>query len=80
MDAGAIASQDWCFVKKGESARELWERALAPLGLRLLAEVLRVAKATGRVPAKPQDEAFATRAPMIRDDAPAPAPAAAATR
>ena len=76
MDAGAIARQDWCFVKKGESARELWERALAPLGLRLLAEVLREAKATGRLPAKPQDETFATRAPMIRDEAP-PAPALA---
>ena len=40
MDAGAIAAQDWVFVKKGETARELWERALAPLGLRLLAEVI----------------------------------------
>ena len=30
MDAGAIAAQEWCFVKKGETARELWERALAP--------------------------------------------------
>src|SRR6202051_2894469 len=25
MDAGAIAAQEWCFVKKGETARELWE-------------------------------------------------------
>ena len=40
MDAGAIAAQDWCFVKKGETARELWERALAPLGLKLLADVI----------------------------------------
>ncbi|MEI8325201.1 MAG: formyltransferase family protein, partial [Betaproteobacteria bacterium] len=32
-DAGAIAAQDWCFVAKGETARELWERALAPMGL-----------------------------------------------
>src|SRR5678809_603960 len=31
MDAGAIAAQDWCFVAKGETARELWERAsIAP--------------------------------------------------
>jgi len=30
MDAGAIAAQEWVFVKKGETARELWERALAP--------------------------------------------------
>src|SRR5215475_16088822 len=26
MDAGAIAAQDWVFVRKGETARELWER------------------------------------------------------
>ena len=26
---GAVAAQDWCFVQRGESARELWERALA---------------------------------------------------
>ncbi len=26
-DAGAIAAQEWCFVGKGETARELWERA-----------------------------------------------------
>jgi methionyl-tRNA formyltransferase len=65
MDAGAIAAQEWCFVKKGETARELWERALAPMGFRLLTEVLRYAKTHGYVPAKPQDEQFATRAPMI---------------
>jgi methionyl-tRNA formyltransferase len=65
MDAGAIAAQDWVFVKKGETARELWERALAPLGLRLLAEVIASAKATGSLPAKPQDEQFATSAPAL---------------
>jgi methionyl-tRNA formyltransferase len=65
MDAGAIAAQDWVFVKKGETARELWERALAPLGLRLLAEVIDFAKANGSLPAKPQDEQFATLAPAL---------------
>jgi len=65
-DAGAIAAQDWCFVAKGESARELWERALAPMGLRLLASVVRDAGRTGSLPAHTQDERFATRAPMIR--------------
>ncbi|MBS0320961.1 MAG: methionyl-tRNA formyltransferase [Proteobacteria bacterium] len=65
MDAGAIAAQDWCFVKPGETARELWERALAPLGLKLLGDVLREAVATGRLPARPQDETFATQAPRI---------------
>jgi methionyl-tRNA formyltransferase len=65
MDAGAIAAQDWCFVKKGETARELWERALAPMGLRLLAQVIRHVKETGTLPARPQDEQFATRAPRL---------------
>jgi methionyl-tRNA formyltransferase len=67
MDAGAIAAQDWVFVKKGETARELWERALAPLGLRLLAEVIDYGRAHGSLPAKPQDEQFATKAPSLSD-------------
>jgi methionyl-tRNA formyltransferase len=65
MDAGAIAAQEWCFVKKGETARELWERALAPLGLKLLAEVIAYAKIHHTLPAKPQDEQFATKAPSL---------------
>jgi methionyl-tRNA formyltransferase len=65
MDAGAIAAQDWCFVKKGETARELWERALAPLGLRLLGEVIDYVRIHGTLPAKPQDEQFATKAPAL---------------
>lgn len=67
MDAGAIAAQDWCFVRKGETARELWERALAPMGLDLLARVVRETAASGKLRATPQDEQFATRAPMIRE-------------
>jgi methionyl-tRNA formyltransferase len=65
-DAGAIAAQDWCFVAKGETARELWERALAPMGLALLTRVVRHAAEHGELPARPQDERFATKAPMIR--------------
>lgn len=65
MDAGAIAAQDWVFVKKGETARELWERALAPLGQRLLAEVIDYAKSHNTLPAKVQDEQFATKAPSL---------------
>jgi methionyl-tRNA formyltransferase len=67
MDAGAIAAQDWVFVNKGESARELWERALEPLGLRLLGEVIDHAIAHKSLPAEPQDEQFATRAPRLSD-------------
>jgi methionyl-tRNA formyltransferase len=65
MDAGAIAAQEWCFVKKDETARELWERALAPLGLKLLADVIDYAKVHNALPAKPQDEQFATQAPAL---------------
>jgi methionyl-tRNA formyltransferase len=65
MDAGAIAAQEWVFVKKGETARELWERALAPLGQKLLGDVIDYAKAHNALPAKPQDEQFATNAPKL---------------
>jgi methionyl-tRNA formyltransferase len=65
MDAGAIAAQDWCFVKKGETARELWERALAPLGQKLLGQVIDYARIHKALPAKPQDEQFATNAPSL---------------
>jgi methionyl-tRNA formyltransferase len=65
MDAGAIAAQDWCFVKPGEGARELWERALAPMGIRLLTQVVASVAASGVLPAQPQDEQFATLAPKL---------------
>ena len=65
-DAGAIAAQDWCFVAKGETARDLWERALAPMGLALLTKVVHAARLQGQLPAYPQDPRFATKAPMIR--------------
>jgi methionyl-tRNA formyltransferase len=65
MDAGAIAAQEWVFVKKGETARELWERALAPLGQKLLGDVIDYAKAHNALPAKPQDEQYATNAPKL---------------
>ena len=65
-DRGAVAMQDWCFVGKGETARELWERALAPMGLELLRRVVRHAAEHGELPAHAQDERYATKAPMIR--------------
>jgi methionyl-tRNA formyltransferase len=67
MDAGAIAAQEWLFVRKGETARELWERALAPLGQKLLADVILHAKIHNSLPATPQDEEFATKAPSLSD-------------
>ena len=41
------------------------EVAVNPGGLRLLAEVIDSAKANGSLPAKPQDEQFATLAPAL---------------
>ena len=43
--------------------------ALAPMGLALMARVIRHAKEHGTIPAQPQDEQFATQAPLIRDGA-----------
>ena len=65
-DDGAIAAQDWCFVVKGESARELWERALSPMGLKLIRQVVNHAAEHDEIPAYPQDARFATKAPMIK--------------
>jgi methionyl-tRNA formyltransferase len=67
MDAGAIAAQEWVFVRKGETARQLWERALAPLGQKLLGEVIDYAKTHKTLPARPQDEEFATHAPALSE-------------
>ena len=67
MDAGAVAAQEWVFVKKGETARELWERALAPLGQKLLGEVIDYANTHKTLPATPQDEQFATLAPKLSE-------------
>jgi len=69
MDAGAIAAQEWCFVKKGETARDLWERALAPIGLKLMRQVIHYANEHDSLPATPQDDQFATRAPQIEEPA-----------
>jgi methionyl-tRNA formyltransferase len=43
----------------------LWERALAPLGQKLLGDVIEYAKTHKALPAKPQDEQFATNAPSL---------------
>ncbi len=65
-DAGAVAAQDWCFVARGETARDLWERELAPMGLRLLAQVVGHARDHGALPSHEQNPRYATRAPMLR--------------
>ena len=39
-DTGPVEAQDWCHVLPGETAPELWHRALAPMGVRLLTEAV----------------------------------------
>jgi len=63
-DTGPIARQGWCHVLPGEAPAELWRRALAPMGLRLLEETL-AALDQGHVTATPQLEACATWEPAF---------------
>jgi methionyl-tRNA formyltransferase len=73
VDGGDIAKQDWCFVRPGDTAEELWRRDLAPMGIRLLSSVL-FDLARKRLVRVPQDDALATwepsweRAPLRRPD------------
>lgn len=68
MDAGGIAAQDWCFVLPGEDSGSLWRRELAPMGIRLLTQVIDEIAETGTCKAEPQDERFVTLAPRIKDE------------
>ncbi len=66
MDAGLLAAQDWCFVYPDDDANTLWRRALAPMGLRLLTEVVAHIDRHGTAPAWEQDPKAATYAPSLR--------------
>lgn len=64
-DSGDIASQDWCWIRPGDTPEELWRRDLAPMGLRLLSQVLaRVDE--GDVPRRSQPPDLATWEPAFR--------------
>lgn len=55
FDAGAVAFQDWCFVGPDNDPTSLWQRRLAPLGLKLLALAVRHLEAHGSLPIRPQE-------------------------
>lgn len=63
-DTGPIAAQDWCHVLPSDSARSLWRRELAPMGLRLFSRVLQELD-QGRSVAIPQQEQAATWEPAF---------------
>lgn len=63
-DTGDIAAQDWCWVRPGDTPDALWRRDLAPMGLRLLANVLSCLD-YGVAPRAPQDPSLATWEPSF---------------
>ncbi len=63
-DAGPIAAQDWCWVRRDDTPLSLWKRELGPLGVRLLTQVVDLA-ATGHFPKADQDESHATWEPAF---------------
>lgn len=62
MDAGALAAQDWCFVYPEDDAGSLWRRALAPMGLRLLMNVVGDIETRGYADSREQDARAVTLA------------------
>ena len=64
-DTGPIEAQEFCHILPGETPAELWRRALAPLGVRLLTETV-ARLASGEAPRMlPQDERLATFEPAF---------------
>jgi methionyl-tRNA formyltransferase len=64
-DTGPIEAQEFCHILPGETPAELWRRALAPLGVRLLTQAA-VDLARGKRPNRaPQDERLATFEPAF---------------
>lgn len=61
-DGGAIAAQEWCWVRPEDTTDALWRRELGPMGLRLIEKVLADVN-EGSVAAVPQDELLATWEP-----------------
>lgn len=64
VDGGPIAAQDFCLVRPEWDALDLWREELAPMGLRLLEQVLEDLD-RGRVVRVPQDAALATWEPAL---------------
>jgi len=75
VDGGPIARQEHCFIRPKDDASSLWRRELFPMGVRLLAQVLRDLD-RGLLIEVPQDERVATwepswdRPPLFRPELP----------
>lgn len=60
-DTGGILLQDWRHIRPDDTAQSLWQRELAPMGLRLFRQYL----VCPDIPAVPQDETLATFEPAF---------------
>lgn len=73
VDAGAIAAQDWCWIRPQDTAQSLWQDTLQPMGISLLENVLNDISG-GTLVKIPQDESLSTwepsweRLPIPRPD------------
>jgi len=63
-DGGPVIAQDWCFIRPGDTAADLWRRDLGPMGVRLLQDAL-TKIARGDLAGTPQDESLATWEPSF---------------
>lgn len=64
VDGGPVAAQDFCHIRPGDTALDLWARELAPMGLRLFSTVFD-ALDRGIMLATDQDRALATWEPAV---------------
>lgn len=51
MDAGDVVFQDWCFIREGDTAADLWRRSLAPMGVELITRAVDHLDGYGFLPA-----------------------------
>lgn len=65
MDGGNVLAQEHVFVRPDDTAEELWRRDLAPLGVRLLTQVVTATAAGGYQHGIVQDDELATWEPSI---------------
>ena len=63
-DAGSIATQECCFILPDDTPTTLWQRELAPMGVRLMMQVISDI-ARGSIKSQPQNENLATWEPAF---------------
>ena len=65
MDGGEILAQEHVLIRPGDTAEELWRSGLAPLGVKLITNVVEKFAAEGYQRGTAQEESLATWEPSI---------------